>query len=658
MSLAAQRRFLTAITEVGNNPEKAIQSLTNLKDWSEDDETFPGPLGSSGIALALECICEKVPPFAGARSTYPKFDPRFVTEDFLRGCIALCRKESNFPQWFASVLDVKLEMGITLTLPLAEMVRIRLMRILGGLLLSKPATLLPKFSSMGGHALLISFVTKNDTSNLAKLQFCDFVANMCDPDPEMIKSFMKGNQSELFSVLTNFMKSDNENLRTFSSLALSGVTKAVKSRTVRHGVNMEQFESLLEALQGTTFDLVGKKDVLMSLEKFMHSDGCYRDAMAERADIYLRLIDEITECGSTDAIRRLLQIERAAVGNGTHDDKYWLLYTTINNINSVAGASDARQDKLGANPLLLQRLVHILTCTHDDHRVVETTSIAMYRMLSRSEKNQQQLLRMKETAGIDAVSALLDLFDVDFSRTTQEGTDDTCRGLGEFGNFAGWTHVLGSLNTVLGECFPVYDQGLLERLFGVFQKLFNFWDSPVLKLCDYSFTIMATFMNKMCVLSFPDPHTRLEWMLRCTSARSRKTGTPFLFMYSDFLGRLKSFFPLPEEEEKRIDCIVSRAIRLMRDILDTPEIKQVELSSEHEENRQWLDLAVTEIIARGEAPTSAEDNDSPPIHMCGYPTCGNTYKLKLCGKCKKIAYCGSYCQKKHWPSHKAQCKKK
>jgi hypothetical protein len=37
---------------------------------------------------------------------------------------------------------------------------------------------------------------------------------------------------------------------------------------------------------------------------------------------------------------------------------------------------------------------------------------------------------------------------------------------------------------------------------------------------------------------------------------------------------------------------------------------------------------------------------------------GGGVSLKACMSCKDVKYCGSACQKKHWPTHKKACKKR
>jgi hypothetical protein len=48
-----------------------------------------------------------------------------------------------------------------------------------------------------------------------------------------------------------------------------------------------------------------------------------------------------------------------------------------------------------------------------------------------------------------------------------------------------------------------------------------------------------------------------------------------------------------------------------------------------------------------------------PVRACA--SCGKkedlSTRLKLCGGCKKVYYCGGSCQKEHWKSHKSECGK-
>jgi len=42
---------------------------------------------------------------------------------------------------------------------------------------------------------------------------------------------------------------------------------------------------------------------------------------------------------------------------------------------------------------------------------------------------------------------------------------------------------------------------------------------------------------------------------------------------------------------------------------------------------------------------------------CAAPGCSKT-GVYMCSGCGKIAYCSQECQKRHWPSHKAECKRR
>lgn len=56
------------------------------------------------------------------------------------------------------------------------------------------------------------------------------------------------------------------------------------------------------------------------------------------------------------------------------------------------------------------------------------------------------------------------------------------------------------------------------------------------------------------------------------------------------------------------------------------------------------------------APPPSAGSTAPDVRTCDYCKKGSTVKLKLCSRCKQVAYCGSECQKAAWPAHKRQCK--
>ena len=62
-------------------------------------------------------------------------------------------------------------------------------------------------------------------------------------------------------------------------------------------------------------------------------------------------------------------------------------------------------------------------------------------------------------------------------------------------------------------------------------------------------------------------------------------------------------------------------------------------------------------ITTGMELTIPNPNESAKKELCGW--CDGLLRKNLwCSGCKKVAYCGADCQKKAWPKHKAECKKK
>ncbi len=54
---------------------------------------------------------------------------------------------------------------------------------------------------------------------------------------------------------------------------------------------------------------------------------------------------------------------------------------------------------------------------------------------------------------------------------------------------------------------------------------------------------------------------------------------------------------------------------------------------------------------------TGEGGVSGCCEFCGVESsAGTCVTLKLCGRCKMVAYCGPHCQKLHWPLHKKPCK--
>ena len=56
-----------------------------------------------------------------------------------------------------------------------------------------------------------------------------------------------------------------------------------------------------------------------------------------------------------------------------------------------------------------------------------------------------------------------------------------------------------------------------------------------------------------------------------------------------------------------------------------------------------------------EAEARARMKKSGRARVCDYCNKRSETKLRACGKCKFVFYCGADCQRKAWPTHKKEC---
>jgi len=72
----------------------------------------------------------------------------------------------------------------------------------------------------------------------------------------------------------------------------------------------------------------------------MKSDEMYKDALAQRADVFVGLFNEVFagETSMEDAVLKMITREEQKVQSrsGGHDPKYWLLYVTIASLSTAA----------------------------------------------------------------------------------------------------------------------------------------------------------------------------------------------------------------------------------------------------------------------------------------------------------------------------------
>jgi MYND finger len=76
-----------------------------------------------------------------------------------------------------------------------------------------------------------------------------------------------------------------------------------------------------------------------------------------------------------------------------------------------------------------------------------------------------------------------------------------------------------------------------------------------------------------------------------------------------------------------------------------------------EEAKGWCNAVdASSGVRRGMSSKRLPNVTSSSVSRCGrYPSCGER-GLFICGRCRSFHYCGSGCQKSHWPFHKLFCK--
>jgi hypothetical protein len=305
---------------------------------------------------------------------------------------------------------------------------------------------------------------------------------------------------------------------------------------------------------------------MTSLEEMMNANEVYKDVMAQRVDVLIRLMDDIfgvgeessweaggreNRSGIEDAVRKIVKNEADASRRGSHDKKCWQLYTTLVFLSSAAGGSEDRQLTIGKHASLLPTLFRILPNVHACPMLAETCAIAIYKLCARSPPNRSQILSLTlpqppalaqsptllqspthpQSSSLNPLSLnpptnplslLIDFFDVDFARTTLPGATAN-RGFSSRGGsstpqcFVGWTHVLASFSVLQSSPeFPLTD-AVLSRVHGMFAQVVSFWDSPLCNLLSFEgYSAMVSFTNSVCILhEDSDLRVRMEWVLKC-----------------------------------------------------------------------------------------------------------------------------------------------
>ena len=135
----------------------------------------------------------------------------------------------------------------------------------------------------------------------------------------------------------------------------------------------------------------------------------------------------------------------------------------------------------------------------------------------------------------------------------------------------------------------------------------------------------------------------------------------------DLKGTADQGFPtLTQGETIHGDAVVARYYDDNRDVFRRCDFHESELRSD----APWMKLAKQRNIARMNSSSpealkqqyalinsKAAAQNSSGTHICanGEIGCSNAATLR-CSRCKNIWYCSKECQKKHWSTHKKQCK--
>jgi len=111
---------------------------------------------------------------------------------------------------------------------------------------------------------------------------------------------------------------------------------------------MEDFSSLVDSITGRALTMDNKREVIMGLENMMMSDETYKDALAQRADVFVGLFNEVFagESSVEDAVLKIAREEQKKKSRSGHDAKYWLLYVTIASLSTTAVRDNACGESL------------------------------------------------------------------------------------------------------------------------------------------------------------------------------------------------------------------------------------------------------------------------------------------------------------------------
>ena len=348
---------------------------------------------------------------------------------------------------------------------------------------------------------------------------------------------------------------------------------------------------------------------------------------------------------------------------------WWLAYFMIVSLGTAVGGSADRQLLLGRDPTVIPLLLDTLRWsgdTYQDDTMTTHIICTLYKAVARVPKeNGSQIYNHP-----GGVQLLLDYI----HKTTHSKNTATINSPLED---PAWGMALMSIMTALQSSRSVVISAeVQQQLWRIFTSLVAIFESPQASTLPFDNAIgISNFFHSIITLHVHplEPSRQLQWILQCCVNRGPQD-VPYLTIMSDLQsknGLLHIKFP-PSFMQKIYD-FCDMHLENIHHLLTSLQEGVKDLSSEWKHQHAWVMMKITsgsmlsKMMAMVTGDRCIDSRASNPIpegpkkisggdgEVCGNPACFNHQNLKSCGRCRKVYYCGSYCQKQHWGLHKSKC---
>ena len=660
-------------------PKEAANIICDFKNYAPDQtkDHFPHNTAAGGIAGLLNALFTlfessdtetNVPPFTPC---FKSSNIRLVTENFVEGLVVLGWSRPNYGKWLqvnlgttvgpAQMINIERMCEVdeppgNKPLPLDENIAFWVMYLTIALLKSKP-TLLDAFVKHRGFDMLRSLIlAPGKRSPTVQKLFCQFIGHF-QTERIYVNHFTSIKALEL---LTSLSKSRNAVVRMCAGSFMGSLSCATpKKQRGKSAALPTLLTDLIEAKD------IQKNDIAGIINDALLSSETAKDEFCSPAifSVFLKFLVDI-------CTRENLQSPGEHDG---HSATWWTVGSLFVILGSALQGSEERQAMFGelhaptVVPLMLQVLEwipsfeygspsgHILAC--------------MFKSSSRSLASPRVML----TAG--ALIPVLTIAKVAISVILGKEVPEVAMALpDELKKVCLRNTESESTNLFFSFCLGVIAQILHVHVRPIPQPVEDLLLFPV-----FCSTLRCLNSSLTAKLSSDLVISTMNFLLSCIIC-DRKCGAARCLSYlQQPVTQGQCYWPSGSKSACNFVNLLTAMFHECQAVLIHPSfhteqlekfqkliLRQSDALLVYTNKLTWtpdclpaflpMKAALQALVASTPGTFSGSRSGKKNEQMCSFERCSNRDNLQACAKCRKVRYCGTHCQKLHWPFHKQECK--